>query len=58
MPEQTSTQSWQDRWEALSLSWKACHVPLGTILISGLALASVLSAVFSIMAEGSVHAIP
>ena len=58
MPEQTRTQPRQDHWEALRLSWKACHVPIGTILISGLALASVLSAVFSMLAEGSVHGIP
>ena len=48
MPDKTSAQPWQDHWEALCLSWKACHVPIGTILISGLALASVLSVVFSI----------
>lgn len=58
MPEQTRTQPWQDHWEALCLSWKACHVPIGTILIGGLALASVASAVFSILAEGSAQGIP
>ena len=31
----------QDHREAVLLSWKARHVPFGTILISGLALVSV-----------------
>ena len=58
MPEQTLNRPRQDHWEALRLSWKAWHVPIGTILISGLALASVLSAVLAIVAQGPAHGIP
>ena len=48
----------QDHREAVLLSWKARHVPFGTILISGLALVSVFSAVLSILAEGPAHGGP
>jgi hypothetical protein len=41
--------------EAVRLSWKSRHIPFGTILIGGLALAGVLSAVFMVMAEGPVN---
>jgi hypothetical protein len=58
MTQQTSIRPRQDHREAVRLSWKACHVPVGTILISGLALASVMSAVFTILADGPVHLVP
>ncbi len=57
MPEQT-TGSRQEHWEAVRLLWKARHIPIGTILISGLALASVFSTVLSILAHGPAHGIP
>jgi hypothetical protein len=38
--------------EAVRLSWKSRHIPFGTILIGGLALAGVLSAIFMVLAEG------
>ena len=38
--------------EAVRLSWKSRHIPFGTILIGGLALAGVLSAIFMVLALG------
>lgn len=38
--------------EAIRLSWKSRHIPFGTILIGGLALAGVLSAIFMVLALG------
>jgi hypothetical protein len=55
MDDQAPVPPSRDHWEAIRLSWKSRHIPVGTILISGLALASVLSAVFSIVAEGPVN---
>jgi hypothetical protein len=57
MKKKAPVQSSRDHWEAVRLSWKSRHIPFGTILISGLALASVLSAVFTIIAEGPANAI-
>jgi hypothetical protein len=48
----------QDHREAVRLSLKAWHIPIGTILVGGLALASVLSAVFTIIAYGPAQGIP
>ena len=57
MVKQAPVQPSRDHWEAVRLSWKSRHIPFGTILIGGLALASVLSAVFTIIAEGPVNGI-
>jgi hypothetical protein len=57
MVKQRTVQPSRDHWEAVRLSWKSRHIPFGTILISGLALASVLSTVFTIVAEGPVNGI-
>ena len=57
MPKQASVRP-PDHWEAVRLSWKARHVPVGTILVSGLALACVLSAVVSIFVTGPGAGIP
>jgi len=38
--------------EAVRLSWKIRHIPFGTIIIGGLALAGVLSAIFMVLALG------
>jgi hypothetical protein len=57
MPKQSPVRP-QDHWEAVRLSWKARHIPIGTILVSGLALASVLSAVVSIFVTGPAQGIP
>jgi hypothetical protein len=58
MTQQPNIRPRQDHVEAVRLSWKACHVPIGTILISGLALASVMSAVFTMLADGPIRAVP
>lgn len=47
-----------DHREAVLLSWKARHIPVGAMLIGGLAMASMLSTVFSIVALGPAHGIP
>ena len=57
MTKQAPGQPSRDHWEALRLSWKSRHIPFGTILISGLALASVVSTVFTIIAEGPANVI-
>jgi hypothetical protein len=58
MPEQTPGRPRQDHREAVRLSWKARHIPFGTILVSGFALASVLSTVFTIVSQGPSGIIP
>ncbi len=52
------TRNRLDHREAVRLSWKSRHIPFGTILISTLALASVLSTVFTIIAHGPASGIP
>ena len=44
--------------EAVRLSLKSRHIPFGTILIAGLAIAAVLSAIFMILAEGPANPLP
>jgi hypothetical protein len=56
MPKQQAPVQ-RDHWEAVRLSWKSRHIPVGTILISGLAVAGVLSAVLTILAEGPANGI-
>ena len=56
MPNQAPCKA--DHREAVRLSWKARHIPIGTILVSGLALASVLSTVFTIIAQGPGSGLP
>jgi hypothetical protein len=58
MPKQTHFRPRQDHREAVRLTLKAWHIPVGTILVGGLALASVLSTVFTIVAYGPAGAIP
>jgi hypothetical protein len=57
MDKHASVSPSGDHWEAVRLSWKSRHIPFGTILITGLALASVLSAVFTMVAEGPANGI-
>jgi len=58
MPKQTAGRPRQDHREAVRLSWKARHIPFGTILVSGVALASVLSTVFTILSQGPARIFP
>ncbi len=44
-----------DHKEAVRLSWKSWHIPFGTILIGSLAVASVVSAVLTITAQGPIN---
>jgi uncharacterized membrane protein YcjF (UPF0283 family) len=48
----------QDHKEAVRLSWKSRHIPVSTILIGAVVLASVFSAVFMVVAQGPVNPIP
>jgi hypothetical protein len=52
MPKKPSQRKNPDHREAVRLSWKSRHIPFGAILIGGLALAGVLSAVFMVLSEG------
>jgi uncharacterized membrane protein YcjF (UPF0283 family) len=48
----------QDHKEAVRLSWMSRHIPVSTLLIGAMVLISVLSAVFMVVAQGPVNAIP
>ena len=58
MPERNPVRPRQDHREAVRLSWKARHIPVGTILIGCLAVASMLSTVFTILAHGPAQVLP
>jgi hypothetical protein len=47
-----------DHKEARRLSWKSHHVPFGTVMMVCLAVAGVLSAVLTILAQGPANPIP
>ena len=51
-------QSRSDHWEAVRLAWKSLHIPVGTLLIGGLLLAGILSAVAMVWGQGPVNPIP
>ncbi len=44
--------------EAVRLSWKSRHIPIGTLLLSGLLLAGILSAVVMVIEQGPSNPIP
>jgi hypothetical protein len=44
--------------EAVRLSWKSRHIPAGTLLLGGLVLAAVLSAIFMVVSQGPHNPIP
>jgi hypothetical protein len=44
--------------EALLLAWNSLHVPFGTLLLGGIVLLAVVSAVSSILAVSPVNGIP
>jgi hypothetical protein len=50
MPEQTPSWAGTEHREAVRLSWKSRHIPVGTLLMLGLLLACVLSAIFMMIA--------
>ena len=58
MPDQTSSWAGTEHREAVRLSWKSRHIPVGTILVLGLILACVLSAIFMVIAQGPSNPIP
>jgi hypothetical protein len=47
-----------DHKGAVRLTWKSLHIPFGTILIGSLIVASVLSAILTILAAGPSNPIP
>jgi hypothetical protein len=44
--------------EAVRLSWKSRHIPVGTLVLGGLVLAAVLSAIFMVISQGPRNPIP
>jgi hypothetical protein len=51
-------ESWPEHREAVRLSLKSHHIPIGTLVIIGLALVGVLSATFMVVAQGPSNPIP
>ncbi len=47
-----------EHWEAVRLSWRSRHIPVGSLLLSALLLASVMSAVSMVWAYGPVNVMP
>jgi hypothetical protein len=47
-----------EHWEAVRLSWQSRHVPVGSLLLGALLLASVMSAVSMVWAYGPVNVMP
>jgi hypothetical protein len=58
MSDKEPVQPRLDHKEAGRLSWKSRHIPVGTLIIGGLALAAVLSAVFMVIAQSPSNPIP
>jgi hypothetical protein len=58
MPEDTPERAGAEHKEAGRLAWKSRHIPFGTLLVVGLVLAAVLSAIFMIIAQGPSNPIP
>jgi len=47
-----------EHWEAVRLAWKSLHIPLGTLLMGGLLLAGIASAVSMMWVYGPANPIP
>ena len=47
-----------EHWEAVRLSWQSRHVPVGSLLLGALLLASVMSAGSRVWASGPVKVRP
>ena len=50
MPDKPPKRPRTDHSEAVRLSWKSRHIPVGTLFMLGLLLACVLSAIFMMIA--------
>ncbi|MFC1457842.1 MULTISPECIES: hypothetical protein [Microvirga] len=53
-----SDETPEEHKEAARLAWKSRHIPFGTLVISVFLLASVLSAIFMVFAQGPSNPIP
>ena len=58
MPDEPPERSGTEHREAVRLSWKSRHIPVGTLFMLGLLLACVLSAIFMMIAQGPSNPIP
>jgi hypothetical protein len=58
MADKKPVQARTEHREAVRLSWKSRHIPLGTLLVSAVLLAGVLSAIYMVVAQGPVNPIP
>ena len=58
MTDRKPEPSQAEHKEAARLSWKARHVPVGTLLLAGLLLAAFFSAVFMVISQGPHNPIP
>jgi hypothetical protein len=58
MADRKSDPSRAEHKEAARLSWKARHIPVRTLLLSGLLLAATFSAVFMVISQGPRNPIP
>jgi hypothetical protein len=47
-----------DHREARRLSWRSRHIPWGTLLLGGLMVVAVLSAIYTVIAQGPSNPIP
>jgi len=52
MPDKAPRRIDPEHREAVRLSWKSRHLPIGSALLGTLMLAGVLSAILMVMAEG------
>jgi hypothetical protein len=58
MADRKPDPSQTEHKEAMRLSWKARHVPVGTLLLGILLLAAFFSAVFMVISQGPHNPIP
>ena len=58
MPDTKRDRSSPEHKEAVRLSWKSQHIPIGTLILGGLVVAGVFSAIFMVIAQGPVNPIP
>jgi hypothetical protein len=58
MPDNKPGRSRAEHWEAVRLSWKSHHVPVGTLFLMLIVLAGVLSAILMVLTESPSNPIP